>query len=73
MERLILGNAKITKSLGVVYNGENILLNDFYKTTLNQATFKVASGAFSSQKVVRGLINYLSNSGIRVINYQQSG
>lgn len=73
MERLILGNSNITKSLGVVYNGENILLNDFYKKTLNQATFKVASGAFSSQQVVRSIVNDLSNSGIRVINYQQSG
>ena len=73
MERLILGNANITKSLGVVYNGENILLNDFYKKTLNQATFKVASGAFSSQQVVRSIVNDLSDSGIRVINYQQSG
>ncbi|MDU5149140.1 MAG: phage minor capsid protein [Anaerococcus prevotii] len=73
MERLILGNANITKSLGVVYNGENILLNDFYKKTLNQATFKVTRGAFSSQQVVRSIVNDLSNSGIRVINYQQSG
>ena len=73
MERLILGNANITKSLGMVYNGENIGLNDFYKKTLNQATFKVASVAFSSQQVVRGLINDISNSGIRVINYQHSG
>lgn len=73
MERLILGNTNITKSLGVVYNGENILLNDFYKKTLNQATFKVASGAFSSQQVVRSIVNDLSDSGIRVINYQQSG
>lgn len=73
MERLILGNANITKSLGVVYNGQHIGLNDFYKTTLNQAAFKVASGAFSSQQVVRGIVNDLSNSGIRVINYQQSG
>lgn len=73
MERLILGNANITKSLGVVYNGQNIGLNDFYKTTLNQAAFKVASGAFSSQQVVRSIVNDLSNSGIRVINYQQSG
>lgn len=73
MERLILGNANITKSLGVVYNGEDILLNDFYKKTLNQAAFKVASGAFSSRQVVRSIINDLSNSGIRVINYQQSG
>lgn len=73
MERLILGNANITKSLGVVYNGQNIGINDFYKTTLNQAAFKVASGAFSSQQVVRSIVNDLSNSGIRVINYQQSG
>src|SRR5699024_6402079 len=72
-ERLLKGNANITKSLGVVCNGENILLNDFYKKTLNQATFKVASGAFSSQQVVRSIVNDLSNSGIRVINYQNSG
>lgn len=72
-ERLILGNANITKSLGVVYNGQNLGLNDFYKKALNQATFKVASGAFSSQQVVRSLVNDLSDSGIRVINYQQSG
>lgn len=72
-ERLLKGNANITQSLGVVCNGENILLNDFYKKTLNQATFKVASGAFSSQQVVRSIVNDLSDSGIRVINYQQSG
>lgn len=73
MERLILGNANITQSLGVVYNEQNIGLNDFYMKTLNQATFKVASGAFSSQQVVRSIVNDLSDSGIRVINYQQSG
>lgn len=73
MDRLIEGNGNITKSLGVVYNGENIKLNDFYKKTLNQAAFQVASGAFSRQQVVRSLINNLSDSGIRVINYQNSG
>ncbi|WP_058990605.1 phage minor capsid protein [Anaerococcus rubeinfantis] len=73
MDRLIEGNGNITKSLGVVYNGENIKLNNFYMKSLNQAAFQVASGAFSRQQVVRSLINNLSDSGIRVINYQQSG
>lgn len=73
MDRLIEGNGNITKSLGVVYNGENIKLNDFYKKSLNQAAFQVASGAFSRQQVVRNLVNNLSDSGIRVINYQDSG
>ncbi|MDU7164185.1 MAG: phage minor capsid protein [Anaerococcus vaginalis] len=73
MDRLIEGNGNITKSLGVVYNGENIKLNDFYKKSLNQAAFQVASGAFSRQQVVRNLVNNLSDSGIRVINYQNSG
>lgn len=73
MDRLIEGNGNITKSLGVVYNGENIKLNDFYKKSLNQAAFQVASGAFSRQQVVRNLINNISDSGIRVINYQNSG
>lgn len=73
MDRLIDGNGNITKSLGVVYNGENIKLNDFYKKSLNQAAFQVASGAFSRQQVVRNLINNISDSGIRVINYQNSG
>lgn len=72
-ERLLKGNANITQSLGVVCNGENIKLNKFYKDKLNQAAFKVSSGAFSSQQVVRGLVNDLSDSGIRVINYQNSG
>lgn len=73
MDRLIEGNGNITKSLGVVYNGENIKLNNFYKKTLNQAAFQVASGAFSRDQVVRNLINNISDSGIRVINYQNSG
>ena len=73
MDRLIEGNGNITKSLGVVYNGENIKLNNFYKKSLNQAAFQVASGAFSRQQVVRNLVNNLSDSGIRVINYQNSG
>ena len=73
MDRLIEGNSNITKSLGVVYNGENIKLNDFYMKSLNQAAFQVASGAFSRQQVVRNLVNNLSDSGIRVINYQNSG
>ena len=72
-DRLIEGNANITKSLGVVSNGKDIKLNTFYKKSLNQATLKVASGAFSNQQVVRGLINELSDSGIKVINYQKSG
>ena len=72
-ERLLKGNANITQSLGVVCNGENAKLNKFYKDKLNQAAFKVSSGAFSSQQVVRGLVNDLSDSGIRVINYQNSG
>lgn len=72
-DRLIEGNANITKSLGVVCNGKDIKLNTFYKKSLNQATLKVASGAFSNQQVVRGLINELSDSGIKVINYQKSG
>ncbi|WP_106460151.1 phage minor capsid protein [Anaerococcus sp. Marseille-P3915] len=73
VDRLIKGNANITQSLGVVCNGENVKLNKFYKDKLNQAAFKVASGAFSGQQVVRGLVNDLSESGIRVINYQNSG
>lgn len=73
VDRLIKGNANITQSLGVVYNGENIKLNKFYKNKLNQAAFKVSSGAFSGQQVVRSLVNDLSESGIRVINYQNSG
>lgn len=73
VERLIKGNVNITQSLGVVCNGENVKLNKFYKDKLNQAAFKVASGAFSGQQVVRGLVNDLSESGIRVINYQNSG
>lgn len=73
MDRLIEGNGNITKSLGVVYNGENIKLNNFYKKSLNQAAFQVASGAFSRDQVVRNLINNISDSGIRVINYQNSG
>lgn len=73
MERLLKGNANITQSLGVVCDGEYVKLNKFYKDKLNQAAFKVASGAFSRQQVVRGLVNDLSDSGIRVINYQNSG
>ncbi|MBS5989576.1 MULTISPECIES: phage minor capsid protein [Anaerococcus] len=73
MDRLIEGNGNITKSLGVVYNGENIKLNDFYNKSLNQAAFQVASGAFSRQQVVRNLVNNISDSGIRAINYQNSG
>lgn len=73
LDRLLKGNANITQSLGVVCNGENVKLNKFYKDKLNQAAFKVASGAFSGQQVVRGLVNDLSESGIRVINYQNSG
>ena len=73
LDRLLKGNANITQSLGVVCNGENVKLNKFYKDKLNQAAFKVSSGAFSGQQVVRGLVNDLSESGIRVINYQNSG
>ncbi|MSS77392.1 hypothetical protein HV819_02180 [Anaerococcus sp. AGMB00486] len=72
-DRLIEGNGNITKSLGVVVNGEDILLNDFYRKTLNQAVFKVSSGAFSREQVVRGLVNDISNSGIKSINYMGSG
>lgn len=73
LDRLLKGNANITQSLGVVCDGEDVKLNKFYKDKLNQAAFKVASGAFSREQVVRGLVNDLSDSGIRVINYQNSG
>lgn len=72
-DRLMEGNANITKSLGVVVDGKDIKLNQFYKKTLNEAVFKVASGAFTSQQVVRKLINDISNSGITAINYLNSG
>lgn len=73
MDRLIEGNGNLTHTMGVVYNKQNFLLDEFYKQGLNDAVFKVASGAFSRGQVVRKLINDLSSSGIKIINYQNSG
>lgn len=73
MDRLIKGNGNLTHTMGVVYNKQNFLLDEFYKQGLNDAVFKVASGAFSRGQVVRKLINDLSSSGIKIINYQDSG
>lgn len=73
INKLIIGSGNITQSKGVVFQGKDVPLNVFYKRELNKAVFKVGSGAFDNQSAIRKLINDLSNSGIKEINYMDSG
>lgn len=73
INRLIIGSGNITQSKGVVFQGKDVPLNVFYKRELNKAVFKIGSGAFDNQSAIRKLVNELSNSGIKEINYMDSG
>ncbi|MFO3716114.1 phage minor capsid protein [Anaerococcus cruorum] len=70
----LLNNNKIlTNSIGLAYDGKSFKLNDFYKKQLNKSILMVGSGAFDRETATRKLINNLGDSGIRAINYNQSG
>ena len=65
----------ITGSMGFVKqdvagNLKAVELNEYYRTTLDNAMLDIHSGAFDYQTVLARTINDMTKSGIRWINYQ---
>ena len=78
MMRFVSANAKkthgelknLTKSLGFKSGDSFKTVAKTYQDTLNYAHFQVASGAFSYQDAVRNAVRTLTESGLRVVDYE---
>lgn len=78
MMRFVAANAKkthgelknLTKSLGFKSGDSFKTVAKTYQDTLNYAQFQVASGAFSYQDAVRTAVRTLTESGLRVVDYE---
>ena len=78
MMRFVAANAKkthgelknLTKSLGFKSGDSFKSVAKAYQDTLNYAQFQVASGAFSYQDAVRNAVRTLTESGLRVVDYE---
>nr|DAN65721.1 MAG TPA: minor capsid protein [Caudoviricetes sp.] len=78
MMKFVAANAKkthgelknLTKSLGFKSGDSFKSVAKTYQDTLNYAQFQVASGAFSYQDAVRTAIRTLTESGLRVVDYE---
>lgn len=78
MMRFVAANAKkthgelknLTKSLGFKSGNGLKSVAKTYQDTLNYAQFQVASGAFSYQDAVRNAVRTLTESGLRVVDYE---
>lgn len=78
MMRFVEANAKkthgelknLTKSLGFKSGNGFKSVAKTYQDTLNYAHFQVASGAFSYQDAVRNAVRTLTESGLRVVDYE---
>jgi len=78
MMRFVAANAKkthgelknLTKSLGFKSGNGFKSVAKTYQDTLNYAQFQVASGAFSYQDAVRNAVRKLTESGLRVVDYE---
>lgn len=55
----------ITKTTGITGKG----LRDFYRTELSQAVLNLRSGAFSSDQIIRQMVNKCADRGLVTINY----
>ena len=71
--KLLQDNGSITKSMGFAYDGKSYSLHDFYTKELNKHIILASSGAYDYQSTVRGLVHKLSQSGVKSINYMDSG
>ena len=72
-DNLLANNNMITNSLGLAYNGQGYILQDFYTRKLNKHALMVSSGAFDRQTAIRKLINSIGDSGVKSINFDKSG
>ena len=78
MMKFVAANAKkthgelknLTKSLGFKSGNGFKSVAKTYQDTLNYAQFQVASGAFSYQDAVRNAVRTLTESGLRVVDYE---
>lgn len=78
MMKFVEANAKkthgelknLTKSLGFKSGDSFKSVAKTYQDTLNYAQFQVASGAFSYQDAVRNAVRTLTESGLRVVDYE---
>ena len=78
MMRFVAANAKkthgelknLTKSLGFKSGNSFKSVAKTYQDTLNYAQFQVASGAFSYQDAIRNAVRTLTESGLRVVDYE---
>lgn len=78
MMKFVAANAKkthgelknLTKSLGFKSGNGFKSVAKAYQDTLNYAQFQVASGAFSYQDAVRNAVRTLTESGLRVVDYE---
>lgn len=55
----------ITRTTGLAGKG----LNEFYRTELSQAVLNLRSGAFSSDQIIRQMVNKCAERGLVSINY----
>lgn len=72
-DSLIQNNRILTESMGFAYDGKTYLLDNYYRQQLNRHTLMVSSGAFSFDDSAIMLVNKLADSGIKAIDYMNSG
>ncbi len=78
MMKFVAANAKkthgelknLTKSLGFKSGDSFKSVAKTYQDTLNYAQFQVASGTFSYQDAVKNAVRTLTESGLRVVDYE---
>ncbi len=63
----------LKKTIGVVVGDNTYTLNEFYKHELNKHMILLKSGLVDRETINKQLINKLSNSGIRYIDYKELG
>lgn len=62
--------SNITKTTGFVLNDGNIkLTTQYYRDELNKAVFEIQTGAFDYNTTLKRIVNEMTNSGLRFINY----
>ena len=61
----------ITNTLGFVDSKGNVVnLTEYYRQTLDNANFKIMSGAFDYNRVLRDSVKEMVKSGVRTIDYK---
>ena len=66
------GLDNLSNTIGFVKNGRYTPLDEFYKSELGNAVFKIHSGAFDYNTVLRGLVKDMADSGVRMIDYDNT-